>query len=358
MLERRWITYLDINLITKNLFLPFTEYHLLLCASIVKEYFHSNSFENHICIISGEFGRISSKKKMQFENMYIHCVESSEHAISFISRFRSEKWERVLIFHEYQVLSNCILNEMECITYRCLVEDGTAMYQSIDRTAVPSRILRTLRNYWEAKKLGLKHRFRIVSNKRDKLEFFSELWLTHPEMWKSQNNKLNLNGIHLLDSDSKYNLSLKLFQVEGIDRIEDCLFYIGRVSFNEQYLRDEISVLRTIMRARNRTKLVIKPHPLSRESQIESYKEGFSNLEILNSELPAELFLYCAKNVTVVAMDSTSLYYHGGKDCVEYLVLYQSLQKKGSYPQWRFIPFPNHVSYWPSQYENNAKSVI
>jgi hypothetical protein len=327
----------------RNLFVSFTEYHLMLCISIIQEHFAGEEYENHIWMLGGNLGRIKADSQ-QLGNIQAEQLEGKRCLSGIIPAIRQEGWERVFVFHEYEPVSAYIAREIRRDCIRCLVEDGTAMYQQIHKLALPSRIRETFHKLKKSRRLGLLPLgINLVKNTHATSTWIQELWLTHPEMFKPRRSQYQdaIQPVKLLDSETKYQLTLQVFGVEAPERLENALFYIGRVSYGDVYMEREIASLQHLAAAKGVERVLIKPHPLSDVAQIRAYQESFGEGCILHSSLPAELHLYGAENCVIAAMDSTALYYNNQRS--SYFVLYRLLQQQGAYPAWREIPYPEHV---------------
>jgi len=69
----------------------------------------------------------------------------------------------------------------------------------------------------------------------------------------------------------------------------------------------EIGVLRKLMEKYPESKIYIKYHPLTSEVKMNKYKE-LDNVVVIDSQIPAELFISQLKNSLILSICSTSMF--------------------------------------------------
>ncbi|MBX2966887.1 MAG: hypothetical protein KF845_12125 [Cyclobacteriaceae bacterium] len=330
----------------KILFSVFTEYHFLLALDIIHDYFLNEEYNVYLLLIENGNNRLDAVNfERDVKNIQFQKLDMREEIRPALDELLSNTFEQLFIFHEYHIVNSYLKHKINKGCVVSLVEDGTAIYQSINKSAYPSRIQATLKNILIAREKGILHwGIELVNNAHGQSKKIHEIWLTHQEMFgHSVKKNIRFAKINLLSSTEKIKF-IKSFFKQPDEKIDaKAMIYIGRVSYGKQYLDEEISFLQSYFAQSGLKKLYIKPHPLSPQSQIEEYEKRLS-VSLIHSRVPAELLIADLKDCELLAMDSTSLYFFNER--CNYKVLYPFFQQKLVYPLWRTIPFPGHVKYF------------
>lgn len=327
------------------LFTVTTEYHFLLTLSIVHEHF--NSINNHITILlldngNNRLSAIVDKSEIPFIEIDRLKMDISGGIRYFIDKLLQNRFDRLFIFHEYHIVNSFIMARINTNCTIALGEDGTAIYQTISKAALPSRIRQTIKSIKESYRKGIFH-FRIPfsSNLHGKSRRIEELWLSQPDLFKhnTAKNKV-IRKINLLSTKEAVDFISQFFIVSEFKIPQNSLVYLGRVSYNPAYLEQEINFLKAYFNTSGLTHFYIKPHPLSTKEQVDSYLANLP-VQMISLNIPAELLIASLNKCIVMAMDSTSLYLKNAT--CRNIVLYTKFQQLGVYPKWRHIPFPVFV---------------
>ncbi len=330
------------------LFTPLTEYHFLLTLNIIQEHFLHENYQIRVLLIDHGNNRLSGVTTSQIH----HNILLSSLSVTYGREVRKglhevlrARYDRLFIFHEFDVVTSFVKSKMVRDCTVALVEDGTAMYQKIKKMALFSRLRQTLDNVKHAWAMGiLNPEMRFVSNVHGQSRGLKEVWLTNKKLFSTTLPKgVEVKAITILDNTDKVDFVRSYFTTAYEQDIPPrSLLYIGRVSFGDEYLENEIKYLVEYYGNSNLDHLFIKPHPLSTKKQISAY-ENIQGAVVLKWMLPVELIIAGLKESEVMAMDSTSLFYFNG--ACSYKVLYAYFQRLGLYPGWRHITFPDHVQF-------------
>jgi hypothetical protein len=88
---------------------------------------------------------------------------------------------------------------------------------------------------------------------------------------------------------------------------ENLLFYLSQPTKTDSFV--EVGFIREL-KERLKIPVVIKLHPLTSDLQIANFENIASDISIIHSQIPAELFIMNLVNCVVVSLSSTSFFYY------------------------------------------------
>ncbi len=195
-----------------------------------------------------------------------------------------------------------------------MCQDGLKPYGRIARFDMHARIKETLWIYvfLFSKRLWVRS-FALVSfQKYGYRHQTKELLLTHPGSYNNWNNK-KISSLDFYKEKRTLSMINKLFKFdpESANLSQKAVFYVNQpVSQLEDY---EIKVLQNLRDRFVASKIYIKLHPHTSLYQIDCYKK-IENVEIIDTTIPAELYIAKLHNAIVISGWSTSLLY-GNETC-------------------------------------------
>ncbi|WP_367392679.1 polysialyltransferase family glycosyltransferase [Lewinella sp. LCG006] len=288
-----------------------TEYHLLL---FINYYLQNPDLEYTLYLLQPEDRRF--KQELNFEelkNLCIGYLPPLSKAIyitpaeeEFVVKITHEKPDIFIFFQEMNLLSVIISSKLK--------EKGSKVFLFQDGTKA----------YFELKKFSFglfKDNFRrrmfLLMNKVIKFkiydyfnyyryanyDFIDAIFLTNPEMYDNWNNKqiykikfTNLDDLRVA-LQNIFNWDSRILPVS-----QNVIFYMTQPLHNDGNAEYEML---TDIASRYSNTLYIKPHPLTNKKLLERYQSD-SRFNVIDSSIPAELFLLNLSDSVVLSVNSTS----------------------------------------------------
>lgn len=313
-----------------------TEYQLLLAAQLIFAEFSDTNHYNIILIQHVWKGINRFKSAINSSALPVkYIVIEVDYKKSKCNKIMRQIIKELLTIHYYKFIYFMEQRALEYYfsdvlsrkgTIICLGQDGLKPYASVLHFDLHWRIIETYRIYafLFSNKLFIK-RFSLVSFKYAYLKCTDELLLTHPEAYNNWSKK-KLIKINFDNDLQKINKLKKLFVFEK-DQItlnDNSFFFVNQPNTN---LFDyEIEFLNRIRNKFPEATIYIKIHPLTPKSQLILYNQ-ISNCIIIDTSIPAELYISSLKNSIILSFWSTALLFHN-KTC-NYFWLYELILNEG-----------------------------
>ncbi len=299
------------------LFIVHTEYHLLITTKIIFDNFNDNKYEIEI-ILGKEPGKTRLKESYDFsilKNVSVTLAFYDEFdrvpnqpLKLLVRRILNTRYHKLFFFQEHHPLNVYLAYQFHKrgVTV-CLCPDGAKAYSRITRIAPR----------WSTLAFIWYHRFLIANGfyfwkmpwpnlRYASFNFVDEVWLTYTEKYLNWNNK------YLVKIDNEFNnealdiiRGVFSFSNEGLLVRDNIIFFINQNFGLEQMNQFEIYFLNELRIQHPDKSIIIKRHPNTAESHIKNLSK-IPNVVILDSNVPAELYILNLNNSLIVSFWSTS----------------------------------------------------
>ncbi len=297
-----------------------TEYHLMLC---VNEILKFPDVDFHVYIIRKAKNKrlevnldFSNFQNARFEVLTIAVnlnSKFSEQHISLLESFLIEKYTKLLFYQEHDPFILSVIKFMKKtfpLCEICLYQDGLKPYNRMKGYSYAMLIgdikiwfwlLRN--NIFEFKpwKLFLTKNYAYTDE-------VDSVFLTFPESYVNWNNKtikkieFAEHGFLKRQLEYLFCWDDKLMPVNT-----ECILYMTQPTYHDPTI--EFDFLQSL-KDRLKLPLILKIHPLTSEDTILKYKQIGSDVFIIDSRIPAELFIMNLTNSLIVSLHSTSMLYN------------------------------------------------
>jgi len=336
------------------LFFIKTEFHVLLISSIIRQYYfnrdeydvtvllqidpESNRFKMPINwkILTIDYYEIYINKKRKEKNINIK---------STLKLILEKQYDEYVCFHEFDPINWYLAGKVaKQGTKICVAPEGTFPYIKIAKRAFGSRLRVTIQNYvfLFSHKLYIS-KLHFLSNKHGSLSQTNEVWINHPEHYKSFTNK-NVRQIDLLNNAETVETASNMFNFNIFDHFEHdtgVIMYLNHWVDKFEIYDIEIKMLEAIKNKFPTKVLYIKLHPATHDFQLKRL-EKIEGIIINKSTIPAELFIANLKNSIVFSFWSASLLIDNSS--CKFYWLHPLLQKEGVMMKWWSIVNPtDHI---------------
>ncbi len=306
-----------------------TEYHLLLTVNEILKY-PGNKYlvyviqkRNHKRLqLDFDFSGFSNaefrlvKIKVDYTNSF-----SKEH-LELLKEVCNRDFQGLYFFQEQDpVLLSVIktLNKTKQTCEICLFQDGLKPYTRMKGYSLEmlKGDIQTWRWLWRN---GIKEikPFKLLHTK--KYAYSDEVdtvFLSFPEVYINWNNK-TIKKIEFYDHAAFKSRLEKLFGWEDailpIDR--NVILYMTQPAHQDPLV--EFEFLKAVKENLKRP-LVLKLHPLTSQESIKKYKGIAEDVHIIDSVIPAELFIMNISDSVIVSLNSTSMFYNSPKNRYYYV---------------------------------------
>lgn len=208
----------------------------------------------------------------------------------------------------------------------CLYQDGSKPYAHLKFHSLG------LIKYFHQQNLWLKRNdfpvdswlSPVFGKKYAHLKSVKKVYLTFPEIYKNWNNK-SLEKIEMVPI-SKLNRALKKvfrWDEKMLPERKNVIFYMNQPMHQDGVA--ETKFFQEISEKFPSNKIYIKLHPSTDEVVIQQYRK-FSNLEIIRSQIPAELFIMNLKESLILSLNSTAMFLNNPDN--QYFYLHRIFQKE------------------------------
>lgn len=302
-----------------------TEYHLLLSLNdALEKYSDFDKFEVHFVI------KRTSKSNRLKQNLDLSILPYNIKILDFTIDLSSKlipvekkqlddllnfKFNIFVFFQEQDPITIILINKYKEVNTKIyLYQDGLKPYVMNGLKFTPSLLLTDIKQNRWIKRNGyaVKNHFSFITCKNyGFLKGIDKLFLTFPDAYKNWNN-LPIETISLRFNEEFRNLLKKIFHWN-----DDLLHEKNKVIFfMNQPMHDdgsfEVSVLKKLQKKYPESKIYIKNHPLTSKVKLERYKE-LEEITIIDSKIPAELFISELNNSIVFSICSTSMFINDEK---------------------------------------------
>lgn len=333
------------------LFLVYTEYHLLMIVSLMKNYFSEGGQFHCTLLIRSKEGsnRFQHRFDWSFLPVEYHFLPVSERTYRYskeLGQLLGEVLERdyshYITFLEHTALNYYITGQLTKRGVKiCLAPEGTRPYITISKSALFSRLRFTFENYrfLSSQRLAW-NRFQINSNKHGFLKENSEVWVEHPDLYPNLCNR-KVRQIELFKSLAEVEIAQKFFGFipeQELPELSNVIFYVNHWFVVQELYQYELGIIEAIQTRFPDRPVLMKLHPNTPNSQKEKF-ESLTNVRVLNSTLPAELFILSLRDSIVLSFWSASLLINNSS--CRFYWMHKVLKKANTSMEWWNIINPS-----------------
>ncbi len=301
-------------------YLIHTEYHLLLSIDDAqKKYSDSSKYEVCFILIRYiQFNRL--KQDLNIETLPFEVIimdfdlnlnlKLSKEEKNNLDNLLEINFSSFIFFQEQDPLVIIMINKyVENNTNIYLYQDGLKPYVMNSMKFSVGLVLHDIKqNFW-IKKNGypVKNYFSFINCKKyAQLRGIDKLFLTFPEAYDNW-NKLKLEKLTPAFNEKFTDILKRVFEWKDSLLVEKerVIFFMNQPMHDDGSF--EISVLKKLMEKYPKSKIYIKYHPLTSPIKINKYKE-LDNVVIIDSKIPAELFISQLNNSIILSICSTSMF--------------------------------------------------
>jgi hypothetical protein len=301
-------------------FFVHTEYHLLLSLhAIMQNYSNENEYEVTIVLKrTSKSNRLKQDLDLSFLPYHFILLDFDLNLKKKLSKDEKEsldsllekKFDVFVFFQEQDPISIIIINQYKKNNTKIyLFQDGLKPYIAHSMSFSPSLLLNNIKQNQWIKKNGypITDYFSFVNCKMyGFLKGIDKLFLTFPEAYINW-NKLPIEKIEPTFSDEFVLVLKKLFLWEEqlLVKRERVIFFMNQPLHDDGSF--EVQLLQNLQKKHPDATIYIKNHPLTTKVKIDAYKQ-IENVSIINSKIPAEVFISQLKNSIILSVCSTSMF--------------------------------------------------
>ena len=308
----------------KNVFLVYTEYHLMYAVSVVIQRFSSKNYSNVIIITKNDSKR-PLPKNLNLEGLPIHfkVLEGQERSgkvsykdSSYIKNLSKQKINYFVSFLDntpYFYYLHFYLNKKGAKII--LAPDGAKPYMSMEGFTFLSQFRYTIWLYLNLFKRKMFLPFWLMTSDKiyAKSKLINELWVPFSNSLKT-NRKHNIEVIELMPNTKVVGAIFKLFNVaENIrnSSFENAILYVNH-PFSKSVGEDlELQILKEILSRNPKIKFFFKLHPLTSDRQRKAF-DKLKNVTIVQYKIPAELIISMFSNSVILSFWSNGILTNNG----------------------------------------------
>lgn len=301
-------------------YLVHTEYHLLLALhDILEKYSDINKFEVQLILKrSSKSNRLKQDLNLEFLPYKIKVLDfhidlkttlPSEQKKNLDNLLR-EVFDVFIFFQEQDPITIILINKyVETNTQIYLYQDGLKPYVMNSMKFSLGLVLNDVnQNSW-IRRNGYTVKSNLSFLKCGKYGFLkgiNKLYLTFPEAYQNWNN-IPVERISPAFTDEYKSLLKKVFLWNDnlLDEKEHTLFFMNQPLHDDGSF--ELNLLQKLQAKYPASRLYIKNHPLTSKVKLDKYK-SLNNVSIIDSKIPAEIFISELKNSIVFSVCSTSMF--------------------------------------------------
>lgn len=297
-----------------------TEYHLLLSiGDILAKYSDANRFEVSLILKrTSKSTRLKQDLDLSFLPYNIKVLDFTIDLKSklvpaeklVLDNLLNEQYSVFCFFQEQDPITIILINKYrENNTKIHLYQDGLKPYVMNGMKFSPSLVLNNIKqNQWISKNgYTVKNYLSFLNCKKyGFLNGIDKLLLTFPEVYDNWNN-IQLEAINPI-FDEKFKSTLnRIFHWKSslLQEREKVIFFMNQPMHDDGSF--ELSILKKLKIKYPASRIYIKNHPLTSSVKLEKYKE-LEGITIIDSKIPAELFISELRESIVFSICSTSMF--------------------------------------------------
>lgn len=308
-----------------------TEYHLLLLINEVMKnpdctfeiYLSKKGHSKRLCL-DFNFDDFPNASFRNLESKVDLNGKLSKTQKSFLDKINSTVYSEFIFFQQQDPFIQALLRSIELLKSEIrpvvsLYQDGLKPYNkmkgySLGMVKYDLRVDKWLRrNGFRGYRL-----FEFMNSKHYGYNrIIDHLYLTFPKAYDNWNEKI-IKTIEFIDHDTFKRALEKLFGWKSslLPVKSNVLMYLSQPIRSDS--QAEVNFLRSLV-ASTRKRIILKLHPLTSDEQIQNFMTVSDDIEIIKSQIPAEIFLMNLSNSVALSLNSTSFFYNSPG--VEYVYL-------------------------------------
>lgn len=347
----------------KNLFLARTEYHLFLIINRILQcqdqyhvvYLLSEPHGKRLTLDlnleifkNAEFRRISTEIKLD-EELPVNLVEE-------VQEWIRADFASINVFQEQDPFIIYVLRYFKRANFKgdiALFQDGLKPYNDLIGYSLGSiKVDLKFSKFLKLNNLpGFSIKEILTSKRYAAKSEINTVYLSYPDVYNNWNNK-DVVRIEFVDHELLKRTVEKVFKWSDglIKNKSEILLYLSQPTHSDG--KEEVALIKRVVQKLNRP-LVIKLHPLTSNEQIELFKTFGDKVELIQSQVPAEIFIMNIKNSILVSLNSTSFLYHTEGNSYYYTVklMHQHIPRLKRYRMVEFIS--DHINFVETEDEIN-----
>ena len=297
-----------------------TEYHLLLAIHSIQQNYNDENMYEIILIIkinikSNRLNQHLNFNVLPYKIYFLDIHIDLKNKLSFEDKTNLRNLLKLDLnefnfFQEQDPVSIIFITEFKRKGAKIsLYQDGLKPYITHTMSFTPSLLINNVKqNLWLRKNnFPVPDSFSFVNAKMyGFLKGLDQLYLTFPESfinWK----KLPVHTIKPAFTTAFLD-TLKLvfsWNDDLLDEKERVIFFMNQPMHDDGSF--EVNMLQRLQQKYPGTKIYIKNHPLTTQIKLKAY-EKLSNVKIINSKVPAEIFISQLENAIILSVCSTSMF--------------------------------------------------
>lgn len=315
----------------KICFFVHTEYHLLLSIhALLTQYSDSSRYEVEFIL---KRTTKSPRLKLDLDFSSLPCkyrfLDFDLKLNTLLKAEEKQKLDEVLqlefaefnFFQEQDPITLIILHHYKKKGTKInLFQDGLKPYIAHSMSFSPTLWVNNIKqNLWIRKNgYTVSNWFSFINSKMyGFLKEIDQLYLTFPQSYINW-NKLPVKTMSLDYTPDFVAVLKKVFQWDEalLEKRERVIFFMNQPMHDDGTF--EVSVLKKLQHNYPGSTIYIKNHPITTQVKLNAYKT-LDNVEIINSKIPAELFISQLENSIVLSVCSTSMFINN-PDCKFYYI--------------------------------------
>lgn len=336
-------------------FFVHTEYHLLLSLhAILQNYSDANRYE--VTIVLKRTSKSNRLKQdlnlaflpydfiiLDFDLNLKNKLSTSEK--ESLDRLLAQRFDTFVFFQEQDPISIIIISHYKKGNTKIyLFQDGLKPYIAHSMSFSPILLLNNIKQNQWIKRNGYPviDYFSFVHCKMyGFLKGIDKLFLTFPEAYINW-NKLPIDRIEPVFSEAFVAVLKKLFLWEDtlLEKRANVIFFMNQPLHDDGSF--EVQLLQNLQKRYPEATIYIKNHPITTQVKIDAYKQ-IKNVSIINSKIPAELFISQLTNSIVLSVCSTSMFMDNPKCKFYYTFAIEENNNIERLKKYKVINPSNHI---------------
>jgi hypothetical protein len=330
-----------------NVFLPGTEYHMLLTLSIIEDRYSDVKAYHNLLVFIGKrhTGIDTAALPANVEFVFMDWDKDPKAKETTDRLILDRKPTDIFVFHSYRPMEVYLLTYAAPGTGLHLVQDGSNFYFRIDKTYFRTRLELTKTIWTSLRSKGIwPRKFHFATRTIKQSPYVDDIWITNPDIYVEVPNKIKPKVVFKLfpneATQATYGMYFKPDSSNHRGKFEDYLFFLPPHLKEDWQLEKCVELLRELVAKLGKKHLMIKIHPNSPQRQLEHFTREFGDVVVRN-HIPAELYFANASDTVIISAASTSLLYYNPR--CRYYALIHFFHKIGLYPPWKHLNIPSWV---------------